>query len=116
MVPIWRSEEEQAEVAGAAEGLTAELRAAGIRVHCDLRDGLKPGAKYYEWESRGVPLRLELGPRDLAGGTVMLARRTGGAKEPLPMAGLPARITAKMAAMQAALLEAGLARRDGGSR
>jgi prolyl-tRNA synthetase len=115
IVPIWKSEEEHSQVAQAAEVIKAELRAAGIRVHLDLRDGMKPGAKYYEWESRGVPLRLELGPRDLAGGTVMLARRTGGAKEAIPMAGLPARIATEMGAMQAALLEAARARREANS-
>ena len=65
-----------------------ELAAAGIRVHVDAREGMKPGAKYYEWEGRGVPLRLEVGPRDVASGSVMLARRTGGKKETLPMDGL----------------------------
>ena len=49
---------------------------------------MKPGAKYYEWESRGVPLRLEIGPRDVAAGAVVLARRTGGKKETVPMEGL----------------------------
>jgi prolyl-tRNA synthetase len=87
------------------------LRAAGIRVHVDARDGLKPGAKYYEWESRGVPFRLELGPRDLAAEQVMLARRTGG-KEPVPMAGLGDRIHVEIDAMQQALLGAAVARRD----
>ena len=115
IVPIWKSDAELAEVAGAAEKLAAELRAAGQRVHLDLRDGMKPGAKYYEWEARGVPLRLELGPRDLAGQTVMLARRTGGAKEAIPMAGLPARIAKEMDAMQAALLETARARREANS-
>ena len=52
---------------------------------------MKPGAKYYEWEGRGVPLRLEVGPRDVASGTVVLARRTGGKKESLPMDGLAER-------------------------
>src|ERR1041385_8626765 len=113
IVPIWRSDEERARVAEAGERITRELRAAGIRVYLDLRDGLKPGAKYYEWETRGVPLRLELGPRDLAGQTVMLARRTRGPKEAIPMAGLPARIATEMGAMQAALLEA--ARGRGGA-
>ena len=111
IVPIWKSEAERGQVVEAADRIAKELRAAEIRVHLDLRDGLKPGAKYYEWETRGVPLRLELGPRDLAAGTVMLARRTGGPKEPLPMAGLPQRIATEMAAMQAALLEAARSRR-----
>jgi prolyl-tRNA synthetase len=115
IVPIWKSDEERARVAEAGERITRELRAAGIRVHLDLRDGLKPGAKYYEWETRGVPLRLELGPRDLAGQTVMLARRTGGPKEPVPMPGLAARLTNEMEAMQAALLEAARARREASS-
>jgi prolyl-tRNA synthetase len=115
IVPIWRSDEERVRVAEAGERITRELRAAGIRVHLDLRDGLKPGAKYYEWETRGVPLRLELGPRDLAGQTVMLARRTGGSKEPLPIPGLAARITGEMTAMQTALLEAARARREANS-
>ena len=112
IVPIWKSETERGEVVEAADRIARDLRAAEIRVHLDLRDGLKPGAKYYEWETRGVPLRLELGPRDLAAGTVMLARRTGGPKEPLPMAGLPQRIATEMAAMQDALLEAARSRRE----
>jgi prolyl-tRNA synthetase len=112
IVPIWKSDEERAQVVDAADRIAKELRAAEIRVHLDLRDDLKPGAKYYEWETRGVPLRLELGPRDLAARTVMLARRTGGPKEPLPMAGLPERVGIEMAAMQAALLEAARTRRE----
>jgi prolyl-tRNA synthetase len=112
IVPIYKTEEERASVREAAERLKRELMTAGIRVHLDAREGMKPGAKYYEWEARGVPLRLELGPRDLAAGTVMLARRTGGKKEPLPMEGLAGRITVAMDRMQADLLQASLARRE----
>ena len=72
---------------------------------------MKPGAKYYEWEARGAPFRLELGPRDLANQSVMLARRLGG-KEAIPMAGLAERLHAEMASMQSALFEAAKARRD----
>ena len=114
IVPIWRSEEEQAATCGAAEAMVAEMRAAGIRATADLRDGLKPGAKYFEWESRGAPLRLEVGPRDLAAGTVMLARRTGG-KEAIPMSGLAATISRELDAMQAAMLAAARERREAGS-
>jgi prolyl-tRNA synthetase len=112
VVPIYKSEQERAAVLEASERLRKELTAAGIRVHLDARDGMKPGAKYYEWEGRGVPLRLEIGPRDVASGTVVLARRTGGKKETLPMDGLPARITAAMDRMQADLLRAALDRRE----
>ncbi len=115
IVPIWKNDDERVKVAEAGGRLAAELRAAGLRVHLDLRDGLKPGAKYYEWEGRGVPLRLELGPRDLAAQTVMLARRTGGPKEPIPMAGIGARVTAEADKMQAALLEGAKARREANS-
>jgi prolyl-tRNA synthetase len=76
---------------------------------------MKPGAKYYEWEGRGVPLRLEIGPRDVAAGTVILARRTGGKKESLPLAGLPAAVTAAMDAMQHDMLETARARREANS-
>jgi prolyl-tRNA synthetase len=111
IVPIYRKDEERTAVVEAAERLQTALRAAGIRVHLDARDGLKPGAKYYEWESRGVPFRLELGPRDLAAEQVMLARRTGG-KEAVLIAGLGDRIHTEIDAMQQALLAAAVARRE----
>jgi len=111
IVPIYRSDEEQATVFEAVLALQATLREAGIRTQVDLREGMKPGAKYYEWEARGVPLRLELGPRDLAGGTVMCAKRTGG-KESLPMEGLVERIQRELETMQRELFEAALARRE----
>jgi prolyl-tRNA synthetase len=114
IVPIYRSDEERARTFEAAERLRKELWAAGIRATADLREGLKPGAKYYEWETRGVPLRLELGPRDLANESAMLARRTGG-KEPVPLAGLAERLVAEMDRMQQALLEAAVARREANS-
>jgi prolyl-tRNA synthetase len=59
------------------------LRKAGLRVHVDDRD-LHPGQKYYDWEIKGVPLRLDIGPRDVEQGTAFAAKRTGG-KQPLPM-------------------------------
>jgi prolyl-tRNA synthetase len=78
VVPIYRTDEERGSVINAADDIVRELRSAQVRVHLDARDDMKPGAKYYEWEARGVPLRLEIGPRDVAAGAVMLARRTGG--------------------------------------
>jgi len=65
------------DVLAAAQKLETDLKGAGFRVKTDTRD-MRPGAKYYWWELRGVPLRLELGPRDLDGGNVMAVRRTGG--------------------------------------
>jgi prolyl-tRNA synthetase len=99
----------------AADRLRKELVAAGVRAHLDAREGMKPGAKYYEWEGRGVPFRLEVGPRDLAAGAVMLARRTGGKKEAVPMAGLGPRMVQEMERMQSDLLETARARREANS-
>ena len=115
IVPIYRTDDERGTVLDAADRLRLELAGAGVRVHLDARGGMKPGAKYYEWEGRGVPLRLEVGPRDVAAGAVVLARRTGGKKATLPMAGLPARIREEMERMQADLLETARARREAAS-
>jgi prolyl-tRNA synthetase len=115
IVPIYRSDDERAAVMAAADSLLKELRADGIRTHLDARDGMKPGAKYYEWEARGVPLRLELGPRDVAAGSAMLARRTGGKKEPVSLVGIGKRLASEMSAMQEALLTAARARREAAS-
>jgi prolyl-tRNA synthetase len=115
IVPIYKSDEERAAVLETAERTRKELAAGGIRVHLDARDGMKPGAKYYEWEGRGVPLRLEIGPRDVASGTTMLARRTGGKKESLPLAGLAATLAAAMELMQREMLETARARREANS-
>jgi prolyl-tRNA synthetase len=115
IVPIHRTDDERSAVLETAHAVKRDLAAAGVRVHLDAREGMKPGAKYYEWEGRGVPLRLEIGPRDVTAGAVVLARRTGGKKESLPMAGLPARILEEMDRMQDGLLEAARARRDAAS-
>jgi prolyl-tRNA synthetase len=76
IVPIARGDHAE-EVLEAVRGLAARLTAAGIRVHVDDRPHVSPGFKFNDWEMRGVPLRLEIGPRDLAGGTALLAQRLG---------------------------------------
>ena len=115
IVPIYKTDEERATVLGTAERLRKDLAGSGIRVHLDARQGLKPGAKYYEWEGRGVPFRLEVGPRDVAAGSVMLARRAGGKKESLPMDGLASRLMTEMDKFQSDLFEAAKARREAAS-
>jgi prolyl-tRNA synthetase len=75
VVPIWRKSEEGEKVLGAARAIVEELEQAGIRVRLDQRDGLTPGFKFNDWEMRGVPLRIEIGPRDVAAGEAVLARR-----------------------------------------
>jgi prolyl-tRNA synthetase len=112
IVPIYKTDAERAAVLQAADQLRKDLAGAGTRVHVDAREGMKPGAKYYEWEARGVPLRLEVGPRDVASGSVVLARRTGGKKESLPMDGLAGKLITAMDKFQSDLFEAAKARRE----
>jgi prolyl-tRNA synthetase len=76
IVPIGR-EEELGRVLAAAGTLKSELGQRGIRAHVDQRTGLSPGFKFNDWELRGAPLRVELGPRDLDAGTVVIAQRLG---------------------------------------
>ncbi len=75
IVPIYKTPEEQAATAAEAQSVAAELRAKGLSVKVDDREGLQPGAKYYEWERKGVPVRIEIGPRDLEKGSLCVVRR-----------------------------------------
>jgi prolyl-tRNA synthetase len=81
IVPIWKSEEDKTRVFEAARKIRDTLngwerrKSGKLRVHLDDREGIKPGAKYYEWELRGIPLRLEFGPRDLDANQCVLVRR-----------------------------------------
>ena len=80
VVPITKgSGDEHEAVLRYAEGIAATLKAAKVRAKVDARPNMRPGAKYFEWERKGVPLRLEVGPRDLAKGAAMLAVRVAAA-------------------------------------
>ena len=114
IVPIWKTDEERAQVCAVGEHIAGELGAAGVRATLDTRETMKPGAKYFEWEARGVPVRLELGPRDVAASQVMMARRVGG-KAPSPLAGLTGAVQAALDEIQAGLLTAARDRREAAS-
>ncbi len=75
IIPIFKNDEQLAQVSEKANEITAELKKAGIRVKYDGRDTYKPGWKFNEYEFKGVPLRIAIGPRDLENGTVEIARR-----------------------------------------
>ena len=75
IVPIYKSDEEKALVMQAARTIKAELVASNVRVILDEREGSSPGFKFNDWELRGVPLRIEIGPKDVQKNTVVLARR-----------------------------------------
>jgi prolyl-tRNA synthetase len=80
VVPIWKNDAERSQVLEASQRVARELREDGLAVRLDDRDDKRPGEKYYEWEKKGVPLRLEVGPRDVASGSVMAKTRIGDAK------------------------------------
>ncbi|MGV9679493.1 proline--tRNA ligase [Nocardia sp. NPDC003482] len=103
IVPITRGG--NTEVESAADELARRLRAAGIRVHVDARPQLTPGFKYNEWEMRGVPIRLELGPRDLEAGTALLVKRLGDeGKRAIALDALPTELPAILDEFQEFLL------------
>jgi prolyl-tRNA synthetase len=92
IVPIYKSDEEKARVLAVADRVAALLRDDGLVVKVDDRQELKPGAKYYEWEKKGVPVRLEIGPRDVDQGVVMAKLRIA----PLDANGKPQKLALKL--------------------
>ncbi|TML65515.1 MAG: proline--tRNA ligase [Actinobacteria bacterium] len=95
-----------------AAALRHELAGAGVRVELDARVDVTFGRRAVEWELKGVPVRLELGPRDATAGTVSLVRRDTTAKETVPLAGVAGRVTALLDEIQTTLYEQAVARRD----
>jgi prolyl-tRNA synthetase len=75
VTPIWREEGQAAVVLEKADQIQGVLKEAGVRVKVDRRDHLSPGAKFYEWERKGVPFRVEVGPKDIEKGQLVLVRR-----------------------------------------
>ena len=108
IVPIFKSDAEKESVMGAAVKLRDDLRAKGVAVELDAREGMRPGEKYYEWERKGVPIRIELGPKDLASGTAMTKLRIAEGKEKLPLATLAEDLPGVLDRFQAALYERAL--------
>jgi prolyl-tRNA synthetase len=99
IVPIYRKDEERSEVFEVASKLAKELDA-----HVDMRDGLTPGAKFFHWERRGVPIVFELGPRDIASGNIVMKRRDTGSKEIISQTEALAKLFATLEVMQKDLL------------
>ncbi|MGH7895658.1 MAG: proline--tRNA ligase [Candidatus Binatia bacterium] len=117
IVPIYKTDDERARTLAAADAVAAQLKPVryfddAVAVEVDRREGLSPGAKYYHWERRGVPLRLEIGPKDLEKSQVAIKRRDGGPKTFTPMAGVAAEIPGMLDAFQDALRAKACAFRD----
>jgi len=83
------TDEERKRINDKCEELAQSLRAADIRAKADLRDGYTPGWKFNDWEQKGVPLRLEIGPQDIAKSQTLTVRRDTGKKGPVSLEGLP---------------------------
>jgi prolyl-tRNA synthetase len=106
VVPIWKSDEERSAVLGFVEKVKAAL-GDRVRLKVDDREGYSPGWKFNEWELRGVPLRIEVGPRDVAQEQVMFARRDRpgkAGKSPAPLAGLADAVADRLKLIQNDLL------------
>ncbi|WP_373060544.1 proline--tRNA ligase [Gemmatimonas sp.] len=116
IVPIWKTEEERAATVEMAKRIADDLGSfkrpdhERIRAHVDDRIGVKPGAKYYHWELRGIPLRMEIGPRDLASNTGMLVRRDTREKRPISFDTLRTELPVVLDTIQADMLAAARAR------
>ena len=121
IVPIWKTDEERAATIEAARRIADDLGSfkrpdhERIRCHVDDRVGIKPGAKYYHWELRGIPLRLEIGPRDLASGAGLLVRRDTREKRPMAFDALRAELPGVLDAIQGDMLAAARARLEANS-
>ena len=115
IVPIWRKEEQKRTVLGEAEKVFKELQASGVRVKLDDREGVSPGFKFNDWEMRGVPLRVEIGPRDVENHVVVVSRRDIPGKEgksTFGREGLVQVVRELLEAVQSSLLEKATRFRD----
>ncbi|MES2225967.1 MAG: proline--tRNA ligase [Patescibacteria group bacterium] len=111
---IGRPEDKESVDTKAGE-LTTTLKDAGIRVHADIRDR-RPGEKFFEWEKKGVPLRLEFGPKDMANNSGILVRRDTGEKETVDLGALGERVSALLEEIQAYLYQRALDMREAKSK
>ena len=116
IVPIFKSDEQQEAIAAKVEGIVTRLRAKGITVKFDNRNTHKPGWKFAEYELKGVPVRLAIGPRDLENGTVEVARRDTLEKQVVPMDELEDAIPALLDDIQVSIYKKALAFREENTR
>ncbi len=112
IVPIYRKAHQREKVLEVGEKVRKDLVDAGVATVFDTSPHMRPGAKFYHWERKGVPLRLELGPRDIDAGHVTVRRRTGGDREQIPFAELSERIPAMLDEVQQEIYERALRFRE----
>jgi prolyl-tRNA synthetase len=112
VVPIYKTDDEKKSVLAEAEKVVKQLTEHSLRVHLDQRAEVSPGFKFNHWEMRGVPLRIEIGPRDIKANKLSLVTRHNGAKETIGLTKVAAEIEKKLAAIQVAMLDRATAFRD----
>ncbi|HET6401227.1 MAG TPA: His/Gly/Thr/Pro-type tRNA ligase C-terminal domain-containing protein, partial [Candidatus Kapabacteria bacterium] len=126
IVPIFKTDAEKLTVMEAAEEVFRQMKAAGIRVKLDDRDSLSPGAKFFDWELKGIPLRMEIGPKDVQNNSVVIVPRVLLDSEEAPKPGrkqklfvnrteLAQRIPSLLDKLQTQLFQNALARREANS-
>lgn len=108
IVPIYKKLEELDQINGVVDKIVAELKQLGISVKYDNDDKRKPGWKFAEYELKGVPLRLAIGPRDLQNGTCELARRDTLTKEIVPLEGIGSKVVSLLADIQSNIFKKAL--------
>lgn len=97
------TDDERKKLMDGMEEITAVLQKAGIRVKADTRETYSPGYKFNDWELKGVPLRIEYGPKDIVKKQVLSVRRDTGVKTPIPLEGLAAQVQTVLDTIQADL-------------
>ena len=116
MVPIYKGDEQRDAILNRMDELKSELTALGVTVKIDDRDNLRPGFKFAEWELKGVPVRIAIGPRDLENGVVELARRDTLTKESVAQEGLAEFVKGLMDTIQENIYAKALKFRDDNTR
>ena len=112
MVPIYKGEDQLTEIRARFGAIAEQLKAKGISVKIDDRDNVRSGFKFAEYELKGVPVRLAMGPRDMESGTIELVRRDTLEKETVPQEGLVERIEGLMSEIQQNIFSKALAYRE----
>ena len=112
MVPIYKGEDQLTEIRARFGAIAEQLKAKGISVKIDDRDNVRSGFKFAEYELKGVPVRLAMGPRDMENGTIELVRRDTLEKETVPQEGLVERIEGLMSEIQQNIFSKALAYRE----
>jgi len=112
VVPIWRTEDQQAAVSEAVDSLEQELTSRGIRCHVDRRETVTPGFKFNDWEMKGVPLRVEVGPRDVENQSAVVVQRLGGEKSTVQLHQAGSHISDLLDTIQQAMFDRALAFRE----